>query len=162
MSRHRFPAPLLGRRHTAGMREGFYQDDLARETDVVPPRGGTAPPGPEDVPGRRAAVFLHLALPLGGPVGLVIHTVVALLVGRDRRPLVAHTADAVLRFAVQVVLLFGLALLLDHLGVDGLARATMTIAIVAWFTVPLLAAVQTWRTGRVFRYPLWDLLRDRR
>lgn len=143
------------------MKEGFYQDDLTRETDLVRPRGPVAPPSPAEVPGRGAATLLHLALPLGGPVGLVIHTVVALVVGRDRRPLVARTADAVLRFAAQVLVLFGLALLLDQGGHDGLARATMTIAIVAWFALPVFAAVRTWRTGRVFHYPMWDLLRRR-
>lgn len=135
------------------MAPGFLNDELARARVARRPAA--------EVPGRWAATLLHLALPVGGPVGLVIHTVVALVVGRDRRPLVARTADAVLRFAVQVVLLFGLALLLDRGGLDGLARATMTIAIVAWFTVPVFAAVRTWRTGRVFRYPMWDLLRRR-
>lgn len=144
------------------MKEGFYQDDLARETDLAPPPRSAAPGPAADVPGRRAASLMHLALPLGGPVGLVLHTVVALVAGRDRRPLVARTSDAVLRFAVQVVVLFGLALLLDHAGYDPLARATMTIAILAWFGLPVLAAVRTWRTGRVFRYPLWDLFRTRR
>ncbi len=103
--------------------------------------------------------MLHLLVLLGGPVGLVLGLVIGLVRGRDPRPLVASTESAILRFAVQLAVLAGLGSLLVVAGHEDWAVAPFAVMAAAYLVLPVVAAVWTYRTGRVFRYPLWDLLR---
>lgn len=132
------------------MGEGNYQEQLRRQLD---PR---AVHRVDD--GRRLAALLHLVAAVSvvmPPLALVTH-----LSRKDHRPLVNRTASAILRFhAQQLVLLFagvGLALVTHHDTVGGvLALVWLAAAVV----LPLVGATLTWRTARVFRYPVWDLVR---
>ena len=103
--------------------------------------------------------MLHLLVPLGGPVGLVLSIVVGLFAGRDPRPLVRATEAAILRFAAQLAVLAGLGILLVATGHEDWAVPPFVLMAGAYLVLPLVAAVWTYRTGRPFRYPLWDLLR---
>lgn len=103
--------------------------------------------------------MLHLLVPLGGPVGLVLSIVVGLFAGRDARPLVRATEAAILRFAAQLAVLAGVGILLVATGHEDWAVPPFVLMAGAYLVLPLVAAVWTYRTGRPFRYPLWDLLR---
>ncbi len=136
------------------MNGGFSQDQLRAGA-------GTAP-DPASVPGRGAAVRLHLLALLAGPVGAAIGLLVGWLVRRGTGPpLVEGTARAIARFHVQVVALFAAGMVLAVNGVDW-GGALVLVAVGAMWTLPALAAWLTWRTARVFRYPLWDLVARRR
>lgn len=148
----------------------FYQDELGSSlgsvpaTVVPPPVAPSRPPSPRRppaaaVPGRTKATLLHLLVPLGGPVGLVLSIVIGLFAGRDPRPLVRDTEKAILRFAVQLAVLAGLGILLVMAGHEDWAVAPFAVMAAAYLFLPVVAAAWTYRTGRVFRYPLWDLLR---
>ncbi|WP_377639086.1 hypothetical protein [Oryzobacter terrae] len=156
----------------------FYQDELrssltpAPHATVPPPsppppqgtaRSASTPPprrgDPAAIPGRGKATVLHLLVPLGGPVGLALSIVVGAVRGRDPRPLVAATEAAILRFAVQLVVLAGLGILLVLAGHEDWAVGPFALMATAYLFLPVVAAAWTWRTGRVFRYPLWDLVR---
>ena len=148
----------------------FYQDELGSSLGPRPgaaapdPVAPSRPPSPRRppaaaVPGRTKATFLHLLVPLGGPVGLALGLVIGLFAGRDRRPLVRGTESAILRFAVQLAGLAGLGILLVMAGHEDWAVAPFAVMAAAYLVLPVVAAAWTYRTGRVFRYPLWDLLR---
>lgn len=146
------------------MGRGFYQEELSGSVpglaQALPDPSRPAEDG--GAPGRGLAVVLHLLLIIGGPVGVALSILIPLLLARDTRPLVAGTADAILRFVAQLGVLgvVGFALLAS--GHEQLAVAPLVVMAGALLTLPLLAAWRTWRTGQVFRYPLWDLLRPRR
>lgn len=146
------------------MGRGFYQEKLTSSSVPGPDRSESDPARPAEdggTSGRGLAVVLHLLLVIGGPLGVALSILIPLLLVRDTRPLVAGTADAILRFVAQLGVLgvAGLALLAS--GHEQLAAAPLVVMAGALLTLPLLAAWRTWRTGRVFRYPVWDLLRPR-
>lgn len=132
------------------MDEANYQEQLRRELD---PRAARRV---DD--GRRYAATLHLIAAVTVLVPLV--ALVTHVSRKDHRPLVRDTAGAILRFHLQQLVLLvagvGLALVTHHDLVGGvLALVWLAAALLC----PLIAAAHTWRTGRVFRYPVWDLLR---
>jgi len=148
----------------------FYQDELGSSLgpqsspSAQPPASPLRPPPPgrrpaAAVPGRTKATLLHVLVPLGGPVGLVLSIVVGLFAGRDRRPLVRDTEAAILRFAAQLAVLAGVGIVLVVTGHEDWAVPPLVLMAGAYLVLPLVAAAWTYRTGRVFRYPLWDLLR---
>lgn len=141
------------------MSEGNYQEQLRRELNASAPLAPSAPPAALKADdGRLLAAGLHIIAAttiLVPPVALVTH-----VSRKDHRPLVRLTAAAILRFHVQQLILLvagvGLALITHHDTVGGvLALIWLAAAILC----PLLGAALTWRTGRVFRYPIWDLVR---
>ncbi len=130
------------------MGEGNYQDQLRQDLNPLPRADD----------GRPYAAALHLiaaatiVMPL---IALVTH-----VSRKDHRPLVRLTAAAILRFHAQQLILLvggvGLALVTHH---DTTGGVLALVWLAASVLLPLLAAVMTWRTGRVFRYPVWDLTR---
>ncbi len=131
------------------MGEGNYQDQLRQELNASAPWLTTA---------VCYAAALHLIAAttiLVPPVALVTH-----VSRKDHRPLVRLTAAAILRFHVQQLILLvagvGLALVTHH---DTMGGVLALVWLAASVLLPLLAAAMTWRTGRVFRYPIWDLTR---
>lgn len=146
------------------MGRDFYHEQLARSS---PPAIGSASSGSSTgaaataraVPGRGQAAVLHLLVVMGGPIGFAVHVLLFLLGRRNPTRLVRETNASIMRFAAQLLVLFAIGLAL-HLGDLTLAALVPWMLMLACFLVlPLVAALQTWRTGRVFRYPLWDLVR---
>ncbi|WP_353952378.1 DUF4870 domain-containing protein [Knoellia sp. S7-12] len=138
------------------MSEGNYQEQLRRELHPSAPSAPSAALKVDD--GRRFAAALHVIAAttvLVPPIALVTH-----VSRKDHRPLVRMTASAILRFHAQQLILLvagvGLALVTHH---DQTAGVLTLVWLAAALLCPLLGALQTWRTGRVFRYPIWDLLR---
>ena len=137
------------------MTEGSYQEQLRRQLHP------SAPPAALTLDdGRRFAGALHVIAAtaiLVPPVALVTH-----VSRKDHRALVRMTAGAILRFHAQQLILLvagvGLALVTHHDTVGGLLALLWLGAAVL---LPLLGAALTWRTGRVFRYPIWDVVRGR-
>jgi len=131
--------------------EGNYQDQLRQELNPHVSRGG------DD--GRRHAAGLHLVAALS-PIALPLVAVVMYFARKDSRPLVRLSAAAILRFETQKLILLvggvGLALVTHH---DTTGGVLALVWLAASILLPLLAAARTWRNGRVFRYPVWDLLR---
>ena len=132
------------------MDEGNYQDQLRQELN---PRA--APKGDD---GRRLAAALHVIAATAVLVPFV--ALVTHVSRKDHRPLVRLTAAAILRFHLQQLILLvagvGLALVTHH---DTTGGVLALVWLAASVLLPLLAAAMTWRTGRVFRYPIWDLTR---
>jgi hypothetical protein len=147
----------------------FYQDELGSSLGPgaapSPATGAAAAAAPPQrvpaaaVPGRTKATFLHQLVPIGGPVGLAISVVVGLFAGRDPRPLVSGTERAILRFVAQLVVLLAVGVALTLAEQKQWAIATFSVMAGAYLFLPVVAAVWTYATGRVFRYPLWDLVR---
>ncbi len=140
------------------MTPDYYHEQLTASANASADSG----PGGRDAEptdGRGLAAVLHLALMLGGPLGAMLSLVLTFLGGLGLRPLVQATARAVVRFVLQLLLLLvgGLALVLttDH---ENWGLALVVPALLAWLCLPPWAAWRTLRTGRVFRYPVWDLL----
>lgn len=135
------------------MNEGNYQEQLRQELD--PPTPSVAP-GVDD--GRRLAAALHLVATL--TVVMPFVALVTHVARKDHRQLVRLTAAAILRFHAQQLILLvagvGLALVTHHDTTGGVLALVWLAAAVLF---PVVGAIQTWRTGRVFRYPVWDLLR---
>lgn len=160
------------------MNKGFYQDELRSSLGTASPSdpaplastpGPTVGPGPTVRSGRPAsptrpagvgtAALQHLVLAVGGPLGAVVGVLVGFFLRSDPRPLVRDTARAIRRFVLQLLVpgVAGVVLLAN--GEDTWGVVLLWSAFLPLFTVPLLAAWRTWRTGRVFRYPILDLLR---
>lgn len=143
------------------MARGFYQDELG--SSLTKPSAPAAPAFKRPrVQGQDLAVGLHLLVLAGGPAGLVASWVVSRLTRhRLKPPLVRETEAAIWRFSVQIGLVIVASMALILKGQEW-AVWVLLGAVLALWTLPALAAFQTWRTARVFRYPVWDLVVRRR